>query len=169
MGRRILFIAFYFAVHRRADASERYSDTRTILERYGKVIRERTSGVHRRITPPDGVSLLSPDQHEIERRETERRKRHLLEALPESHCVVARADCMDPIMIEVIDAAIRLRKPVLILREHVLLIDEQLDRYKNREREHVAYREFRTLEEHVKAVARFMQCVPNGDVVGGIT
>ncbi|KAA0206030.1 hypothetical protein EDM68_03400 [Candidatus Uhrbacteria bacterium] len=168
MTRRILFVAYDFASRTRGDDGERYTDTRAILSTFGKVVRAHTSGVYRRVTPPDGISLVAPDASDAERRDRETRLQFLIRELPAAHCVVARVDSMDRVMITGLGYAVRIGKPVLLLQEGEPVLFEARDRFKNREHEGIVYRVFRTSKEQETYIVRFMQRVPNGDAIGGV-
>jgi hypothetical protein len=98
--------------------SERYVEQRTVLASFGKLISERTSGVHRRIyTPPDGIRPSHEDERAQERAEAQRTERTIIGKIPQADCVVAVADSgIDGMLKLTIITAITMSVPVLILK-----------------------------------------------------
>jgi hypothetical protein len=111
--RSILFVAFDLKTRTEARSPERYVEQRQVLASFGRLVQERTSGVHRIQTPPDGIRRQ--ERHDAE--QTERLINSIIGKLPEADCLVipSYSGLYDALQ-RIIRAALARGLPVLILK-----------------------------------------------------
>ncbi|MCC6563613.1 hypothetical protein IT087_01850 [Candidatus Uhrbacteria bacterium] len=156
---------------------ERYEDVRTVLTRYGQVMREKTSGTFRRIsTPPHGlprpqaeprnrVLVENPQDHESTVEASARQEKDVvqirdafLHAIEKADAVVAMTEFESDTRGSLIEYALGRRKRVLLLCRDVGIVPPLHPMYLYREG--VTYARFRNSRELETAAHNFFQNVP---------
>ncbi len=149
--------------NRRHEKTERYGHQRKLLEDFGELVLEKTSGVMRRVrtsTPPQGMTPMTPQQMAAaEQRDLSYRWVKIEHELPNVNALVIPVDSgVDALMEKAIEFALRLKVPILLLQQRVAIHIESRDRYLHRgDLTYVIYDDEVAMEH---AIVRFMNGVP---------
>lgn len=156
---------------------ERYEDVRNALSTFGRVMREKTSGTFRRVsTPPNGVPRHEPGiRHRVlvenprdyastvevraqERKDVVHVREAFLRAIHDCDAVVAMTELESDTRGALIEHALAVRKPVLLLRRETGIVTPLHPMYLYREG--VTCSSYRDEKELVGALSRFFQRIP---------
>ena len=157
---------------------ERYEDVRNALNTFGRVMREKTSGTFRRVsTPPNGIPRQEPDiRHRVlvenprdyvstvevraqKRKDVVHVREAFLRAIRDCDAVVAMTELESDTRGELIEHALALRKPVLLLRRETGLIAPLHPMYLYREG--VTCSSYRDGSELIGVLNQFFKRVPD--------
>jgi hypothetical protein len=180
--RQILFLAHRFhefnhepvvragSIEIRSSERELYQEIRNELATFGDVITERASGIFPRAkTPPEGVNWSQHEARDRDR-EIEEVQTQLLAQLHRAESIVAVADGESETRGSLIERAVMLGKPVLLLKQHTGIKQGIRPLYHNRPGITFVVYEPSHIDKELKgmknALSRFFQLHPPRAAVG---